>query len=171
MLSKRKMVEIRPWEFEWDPPCRVRRRYSHVVLRVVKPLRLGAGRTNIMAALGRTLGPFGDARAAYEATRADLAELKLGLTVYMTRERKILNGPRKGGLETRIVPVAPFELLDVHEIRRGVAWRGAVRRGVARRGAARRGGAGRGGAGRGAAWRGVAWRGAAWRGVAWSGVA
>ena len=48
MLSKRKTVEIRLWEFEWDPPCRVRRRYSHVVFRMVKPLRKGEGRTNIL---------------------------------------------------------------------------------------------------------------------------
>jgi hypothetical protein len=34
---------------------------------MVKPLREGEGRTNIMATFGRTLGPFGDARAAYEA--------------------------------------------------------------------------------------------------------
>ena len=119
MLSKRKTVEIRLWEFEWKPPYRhVRGRYSHVVFRMVKPLRQGEGRTNIMATLGRTLGPFGDARAAYEA--ADQAGLKLGLTVeelevYMTRERKIPDGPRKGELETRVVPVALFELLDVHE--------------------------------------------------------
>ncbi len=89
----------------------MRRRYSHVAFRTVKPLRKGEGRTNIMAALGRTLGPLGDARAAYEA--ADLAELKLGLTVFLTRERKILKGPRKDGLETCVVPdllpVAPFE--------------------------------------------------------------
>ena len=119
MLSKRKTVEIRLWEFEWKPPYRrVRGRYSHVVFRMVKPLRQGEGRTNIMATLGRTLGPFGDARAAHEA--ADQAGLKLGLTVeelevYMTRERKIPDGPRKGELETRVVPVALFELLDVHE--------------------------------------------------------
>ncbi len=65
----------------------------------MKPLHTGEGRTNIMATLGRTLGPFGDACAAYKA--ADLAGLKLGLTVqelevYMTRERKILKGQRKG---------------------------------------------------------------------------
>jgi hypothetical protein len=42
----------------------------------------------------------------------------------MTREWKILKGPHKVELETRVVPVALFELLDVHEIRRGVAWRG-----------------------------------------------
>jgi hypothetical protein len=96
MLNTEKTVEIRLWEFEWDPPCRVQRRYSHVVFRMVEPLRKGEGRTNIMATLGRTLGPFGDARSAYEA--AEKAELKLGLTVkelevYMTRERKILKGP------------------------------------------------------------------------------
>ena len=119
MLSKRKTVAIRLWEFKWKPPYRrVRGRYSHVVFRMVKPLRQGEGRTNIMATLGRTLGPFGDARAAHKA--ADQAGLKLGLTVeelevYMTRERKIPNGPRKGELETRVVPVALFELLDVHE--------------------------------------------------------
>ncbi len=33
----------------------------------------------------------------------------------MTRERKILKGPRKGEMETVIVPVAMFEVLDVHE--------------------------------------------------------
>ena len=50
MLSKRKTVEIRLWEFEWKPPYRrVRGRYSHVVFRMVKPLRQGEGRTNIMA--------------------------------------------------------------------------------------------------------------------------
>ena len=112
MLNTEKTVEIRLWEFEWDPPCRVQRRYSHVVFRMVEPLRKGEGRTNIMATLGRTLGPFGDARSAYEA--AEKAELKLGLTikeleVYMTRERKILKGPRKGEFETRVVPVALFE--------------------------------------------------------------
>ena len=49
MLSKDKTVEIRLWEFEWDHPydC-VRRRYSHVVFRMVKPLRKGEGRTNIL---------------------------------------------------------------------------------------------------------------------------
>ncbi len=82
MLSKNKTVENRLWEFEWDSPCSVRRRYSHVVFRMVKPLCKGEGRTNIIVTLGRTLGPFGDARAAYKA--ADQAELKLGLTVYMT---------------------------------------------------------------------------------------
>ena len=120
MLSKDKTVEIRLWEFGWDDPSCVRRRYSHVLFRMVKPLRRGEGRTNIMATLGRTLGPFGDARAAYEA--ADRAGLKLGLTVeelevYMTRQRRIVKGPRKGELETRVVPVALFELLDVHETR------------------------------------------------------
>ena len=50
-----------------------------------------------MATLGWTLGPFGDARAAYEV--ADQAGLKLGMTVeelevYITREWKILKGPR-----------------------------------------------------------------------------
>jgi len=35
----------------------------------------------------------------------------------MTRERRIVKGPRKGELETRVVPVALFELLDVHETR------------------------------------------------------
>ena len=80
MLSKRKTVEIRLWEFEWKRPYRrVRGRYSHVVFRTVKPLRQGEGRINIMATLGRTLGPFGDALAAHEA--ADQAGLKLGLTV------------------------------------------------------------------------------------------
>jgi hypothetical protein len=119
LLSKDKTVEIRLWEFGWKPPYdRVQKRHSYVVFRMVKPLRKGEGRTNIMATLGRTLGPFGDARSAYEA--ADQAGLKLGLTVeelevYMTRERKIRKGPRKGELETRVVPVALFELLDVHE--------------------------------------------------------
>ena len=88
------------------------------MFRMVKPLRKGEGRTNIMATLGRTLGPFRNASAAYKA--ADQAGLKLGLTleeleVYMTRERMILKGPRKGELEIRVVPVALFELLDVHE--------------------------------------------------------
>ena len=51
-----------------------------------------------MATLGRTLGPFGNARAAHEA--ADKAGLKLGMTVEelevdMTRERKIRKGQRK----------------------------------------------------------------------------
>jgi hypothetical protein len=53
------------------------------------------------------------------------------LEVYMTREQKTLKGPRKGELETRVVPVVLFELLDVHKIQRGgaagqhgVAWRG-----------------------------------------------
>ncbi len=99
MLNTDKTVEIRLWEFEWDPPCRVRRRYSHVVFRMVKRLCKGEGRTNIMVTLGQTLGQFGDARAAYEA--AEKAGQKLGLTVnelvvYMTREQKILEGPRKG---------------------------------------------------------------------------
>ena len=74
MLNTDKTVEIRLWEFEWDPPCRVQRRYSHVVFRMVEPLREGEGRTNIVATLGRTLGPFGDARSAYEA--AEEAGLK-----------------------------------------------------------------------------------------------
>ncbi len=30
MLSKRKTVEIRLWEFKWDPPCSVLRLYLHV---------------------------------------------------------------------------------------------------------------------------------------------
>jgi hypothetical protein len=126
MLSKNKTVGIRLWEFEWDPPRRVLRRYSHVVFRIVKPLRKGEGRTNFMATLGQTMGPFGDAREAYKA--ADLAGMKPDLTVqelevYMPRERKMLKGPRKGEFETRVVPVALFELLGVHKIRRGVAWR------------------------------------------------
>ena len=174
MLSKDKTVEIRLWEFEWDDPYdRVRRRYSHVLFRMVKPLRKGEGRTNIMATLGRTLGPFGDARAAYEA--ADQAGLKLGLTVeelevYMTRERRIVKGPRKGELETRVVPVALFELLDVHETRNFKCADGKCNQAgflphkYTPRGAHhletrfryRRSGVAR--------WR-VAWRGVAWRGV------
>jgi hypothetical protein len=194
MLSKRKTVEIRLWEFEWDDPYCVRRRYSHVLFRMVEPLRKGEGRTNIMATLGRTLGPFGDARAAYEA--ADQAGLKLGLTVeelevYMTRERRIVKGPRKGELETRVVPVALFELLDVHETRNfkcadgqcnqagflphKYTPRGAhhleTRFRYRRSGVARWRVAWRGVAWRGVAWCGVAWRGVAWRGVAWRGVA
>ena len=194
MLSKDKTVEIRLWEFEWDDPYCVRRRYSHVLFRMVKPLRRGEGRTNIMATLGRTLGPFGDARAAYEA--ADRAGLKLGLTVeelevYMTRERRIVKGPRRGELETRVVPVALFELLDVHETRNfkcadgqcnqagflphKYTPRGAhhleTRFRYRRSGVARWRVAWRGVAWRGVAWRGVAWRGVVWRGVAWCGVA
>jgi hypothetical protein len=174
MLSKEKTVEIRLWEFEWKSPfIRVSNVFTHVVFRMVKSLRKGRGKTNIMATLGRTLGPFGTAREAYDA--ADKAGLKLGLTleelqVYMTLERKIRKGPRKGTVETRIVPV--FQLLVVNEIRRGVAQRGEARR----RGQ-------RGGSGGavcvaccvcGDTWcRLVAWRGAteAWRGVAWHGVA
>ncbi len=38
----------------------------------------------LMATLGRTLGPFGDERAAYEA--ADQAGLKLQLTLVLTFE-------------------------------------------------------------------------------------
>jgi hypothetical protein len=119
MLSKEKTVEIRLWEFEWKSPfIRVSNVFTHVVFRMVKSLRKGRGKTNIMATLGRTLGPFGTAREAYDA--ADKAGLKLGLTleelqVYMTRERLIRKGPRKGTVETRIVPVALFEVLDVHE--------------------------------------------------------
>jgi len=184
MLSKDKTVEIRLWEFEWDDPSCVRRRYSHVLFRMVKPLRRGEGRTNIMATLGRTLGPFGDARAAYEA--ADRAGLKLGLTVeelevYMTRERRIVKGPRKGELETRVVPVALFELLDVHETRNFKCADGQCNQAgflphkYTPRGAHhletrfryRRSGVARWRV----AWRGVAWRGVAWRGVAWCGVA
>jgi hypothetical protein len=153
-----------------------------------------------MATLGRTLGPFGDARAAYEA--ADRAGLKLGLTVeelevYMTRERRIVKGPRRGELETRVVPVALFELLDVHETRNfkcadgqcnqagflphKYTPRGAHhletrfryrRSGVARWRVAWRGVAWRGVAWCGVVWRGgsVAWLGVAWLGVAWRGV-
>ena len=101
MLSTDKTVEIRLWEFGWETPYnRVLKRYSHVVFRMVKKLRKGVlGRTNIMAKLGRALGPFGSARAAYDA--ATTAGLKLGMSVeelelYMTRERVILKGPRKG---------------------------------------------------------------------------
>ena len=111
--------------------------FTHVVFRMVKSLRKGRGKTNIMATLGRTLGPFGTAREAYDA--ADKAGLKLGLTleelqVYMTRERKIRKGPRKGTVETRIVQV--FQLLVVNEIRRGVVWHGMAWRGAAWRGKA-----------------------------------
>ena len=192
MLSKDKTVEIRLWEFEWDDPSCVRRRYSHVLFRMVKPLRRGEGRTNIMATLGRTLGPFGDARAAYEA--ADRAGLKLGLTVeelevYMTRERRIVKGPRRGELETRVVPVALFELLDVHETRNFKCADGQCNQAgflphkYTPRGAHhletrfryRRSGVARWRvAWLGLAWRGVAWRarrGVAWRGAAWCGVA
>ena len=141
MLNTEKTVEIRLWEFHWKSPyVRVLKLYSHVVFRMVGPLR--QGEANIMATLGReALGPFSSAREAYEA--AEEAKLKLGMTVeelevFMTRERKIPKGPHKGA---RIVPVVLFELLDVHKIRRGVArrgvtWRGAACRGVARRGVA-----------------------------------
>ena len=122
MLSTDKTVEIRLWEFGWETPYnRVLKRYSHVVFRMVKKLRKGVlGRTNIMAKLGRALGPFGSARAAYDA--ATTAGLKLGMSVeelelYMTRERVILKGPRKGETETVTIPVALFEVLDVHETR------------------------------------------------------
>ena len=137
MLNTEKTVEIRLWEFHWKSPyVRVLKLYSHVVFRMVQPLR--QGEANIMATLGReALGPFGSAREAYEA--AEKAKLKLGMTVeelevFMTRERKIRKGPRKGELETRIVPVVLFELLDVHKIRRGVAWRSVTWRGSALRG-------------------------------------
>ena len=90
-----------------------------------------------MATLGRTLGPFGNARAAHEA--ADKAGLKLGMTVeelevFMTRERKILKGLHKGELETRIVPVVLFPPSTY--IKSGAAWRGVAWRSEARRGAA-----------------------------------
>ena len=80
------------------------KRYSHVVFRMVKKLRKGEGRTNIMAKLGRALGPFGSARAAYDA--ATTAGLKLGMSVeelelYMTLERVILKGPRKPAARAR----------------------------------------------------------------------
>ena len=129
MLNTEKTVEIRLWEFHWKSPyVRVLKLYSHVVFRMVGPLR--QGEANIMATLGReALGPFGSAREAYEA--AEKAKLKLGMTVeelevFMTRERKILKGLHKGELETRIVPVVLFPLLDVHKIRRSVAWRGVA---------------------------------------------
>ena len=54
--------------------------------------------------------------------------------VKVTRERKIRKGPRKGTVETRIVPV--FQLLVVNEIRRGVVWHGMAWRGAAWRGKA-----------------------------------
>ncbi len=106
MLSKDKTVEIRLWEFGWKSPFdRVLKRYSHVIFRtaeynmMVKQLRKGEWRTNIMATLSRTLGPFGNARAACEA--ADKAGLKLGMTVdelevYITRER-IRSAQRRDG--------------------------------------------------------------------------
>ena len=129
MLNTGKTVEIRLWEFHWKSPyVRVLKLYSHVIFRMVQPLR--QGEANIMATLGRgALGPFGSAREAYEA--AEEAKLKLGMTVeelkvFMTRERKIPKGPHKGELETRIVPVVLFPLLDVHKIRRSVAWRGVA---------------------------------------------
>ena len=109
MLSKEKTAEIRLWEFGWTPPYdHVLKRYSHVVFRMVKMLRKGEGRTNIMATLGRALGPFGSARAAYEA--ADTAELKLGMSVeglevYMTRERLICMGPRKASTASRLADI------------------------------------------------------------------
>ena len=134
MLNTGKTVEIRLWKFRWtSPDIRVLKRYSHVVFRMVKPLR--NGEANIMATLGRkALGPFGSALEAYEA--ADKAGLKLGMTVeeleaYMTREWKIPEGPRKGELENVIVPIALFELHDVHEIRRGIASRRVAWRRVA----------------------------------------
>ena len=72
MLSKRKTVEIRLWEFEWKPPYRrVRGRYSHVVFRMVKPLRQGEGRTNIMATLGRWDHSAMRARRTKRRTRRD----------------------------------------------------------------------------------------------------
>ena len=62
MLNKEKMVKIRLCEFKWKSPyvC-VLKLYSHVVFRMVKPLR--QGEANIMATLGRkALGPFGSTR-------------------------------------------------------------------------------------------------------------
>ena len=56
------------------------------------------------------------------------------MRVKVTRERKIRKGPRKGTVETRIVPV--FQLLVVNEIRRGVVWHGMAWRGAAWRGKA-----------------------------------
>ena len=193
MLNTDKTVEIRLWKLRWtSPDFRVLKRFSHVVETASQRLSQHHGH-------GR-LGPFGSAREAYEA--ADEAGLQLGMTVkeleaYMTREWKILDGPRKGELETVIVLAALFELLDVHEIsieiRRGVAWRGVAwldvawldlawrdvaSHGVAWRRVAWRAVASRGVSSRrvawcggGAAWRGVARRGAAWRGVAWRGAA
>ena len=72
MLNTEKTVEIRLWEFHWKSPyVRVLKLYSHVVFRMVQPLR--QGEANIMATLGRVaLGPF-------EA--AEEAKLKLGMTV------------------------------------------------------------------------------------------
>ena len=56
MLSKKKTVEIRLWDFGWRTPYySVLKRYSHVVFRMVKTLRKGKGQTNIMAKLGRAL--------------------------------------------------------------------------------------------------------------------
>jgi hypothetical protein len=79
--------------------------------------------------------------------------------VKVTRERKIRKGPRKGTVETRIVPV--FQLLVVNEIRRGVVWHGMAWRGAAWRGKAlRMGQQGAAGGQRGGSVRGVlrVWR-------------
>ncbi len=52
MLNKKKIVEIRLWEFKWKSPyVRVLKLYSHVVFRMAQPLR--QIEANIMATLGR----------------------------------------------------------------------------------------------------------------------
>jgi hypothetical protein len=65
MLKKKKTVEIRLWEFHWKSPyVRVLKLYSHVVFRMVQPLR--QSEANIMATLGReALGPFGTESAVH----------------------------------------------------------------------------------------------------------
>jgi hypothetical protein len=124
MLDKKKMVEIRLWEFRWKSPyVRVLKLYSHVGFRMAQPLR--QGEANIMATLGRkALGPFGSAFEAYEA--AEEAKLKLGMTVeelevFMTRGRKIPKGPHKGARSSRSCCLSCSTY-----IKSGVAWRGVA---------------------------------------------
>jgi hypothetical protein len=109
ILSRGKTAEVRLWESKAKPEDF---EYDYILCRLTAALR-ELGMSNVMAKIGRKLGPYKDADSAMAAAKK--YGLKLGISEaelkkYMLRMRKI------NGIQVeRVVPVALFELLDAHE--------------------------------------------------------
>ena len=115
MLNGEKTTEIRLWEKKKKPQ---RVKFTHVMFRMIKRFRKRGVRSNVMATLDKRLGPFSDAAAAVAAAKE--WKMELGMTEeelhkFMLRPRKVRSGVNKGKIEKRVIPIALFQLLDVHD--------------------------------------------------------
>jgi hypothetical protein len=122
MLDGEKDIELRPYR---TGDAARHKHYTHVIFRMVKRLRerkslcKAGAHKNIIAKLGKTLGPYYNANDVLDA--AESAGRKIGMTKdelikYMTGWRKVDGGPKNGGYLVRVVrPMVLHELSDVRE--------------------------------------------------------